>query len=145
MRSYWEFKRSCHVFCYKSGKFKPCDKIDGFVRFYSEYFLSNETECTGPIVFAYNGADHVAVEKYMRKKLPDMKIGKHSVFTVHVSSDALAKWAEIKNSEAKDAILEEKDATIRTLVRMLIESTPLDQIASRLNLPTSKIEEYLRD
>lgn len=93
--SWWEFKRSCQI--EKRGeKFFKTNKINYFVRFYTEYFQSFDNNEEGPVIFAFNGTDHVTVDQYLRKILPDMRIAGHPVYSVFVDSDSIARWKDKK-------------------------------------------------
>jgi hypothetical protein len=111
-KSWWEFKRSCPLLKMPSGQYRPNQKLDSFISFYEEYFSVFETTANGPVVFAFNGADHIDVLNYLKSKLgEDLKIKGHDVFCVHVDSDDIAKWMtekELHESEQERFRLEEE-------------------------------------
>ena len=102
-----EFKRSCHVLA--------MDKhINQFVSFYTELldpakrdeiqwkkfpkFLKEALDSQDLVLlFVFNGADNVMVERCLRKKLGgDLKIHGHDVVTAWCPSEELIKWDDMQ-------------------------------------------------
>jgi hypothetical protein len=140
-KTWWEFKRSCPLLNYRKN-----DKLDRFISFYTEYFSVFETTEEGPVVFAFNGADHIAVLNYLKSKLgADLKIEGHDVFCVHVDSDDIAKWMiekELHVSEEERLRLEaERFKSEEEILRLEAERFKSEEERLRLEEERLRLEE----
>ena len=146
--SWWEFKRSCQV-QKKGGSFCPNTKLDQFISFYREYFSTFETTTQGPIIFAFNGADHVEVWNYLKAKLgEEMKLHGHDVFCVHIDSDDVARWETQKELARAEQELARSGGERRKAIRMLKEKSPelgIGVIAAIFSASIDEVNEILSE
>lgn len=141
-RSWWEFKRSCQLSKASDGTFCRTHKVDNFIRFYTEYFKVHEVDAVGPIVFVFNGADHVYVEQYIRQKLQPTggTIHGHEVFVAYVNSDHVTNW---KSSKLLDIKTQEVNATTNKLHNMVQRlrgrGFPIEEIADMMGVSVEEV------
>jgi hypothetical protein len=123
--SWWELKRCSVLSKSRTGTLLPNEKLDRFISFYTEYFSVLETTAKGPVIFAFNGADHVDVQNYLMSRLgPDMQIQGHDVYCVHIDSDDVAKWKTEKQLARSELRLEQARLERRQAILSLHERSP---------------------